>query len=74
MRKKGLFHSTLDTRYSIFYSVLVTCHYLIIQNQEAVIEETGFCPGGRLSEPEAAARLDFRIIPGSAPEGGVYPV
>jgi len=27
------------------------------------------------SEPEAAAGLsDFRIIPGSAPEGGVYPV
>jgi len=36
--------------------------------------EKGSCPGGRLSEPEAAAGLDFRIIPGSAPEGGVYPV
>jgi len=37
---------------------------------------------GGLSEPEAgaepgpaaAARLDFRKIPGSTPEGGVYPV
>jgi len=28
-------------------------------------------PSQRLSEPEAAAGLGFRIIPGSAPEGGV---
>ena len=29
----------------------------------------GGSPSQRLSEPDAAARLDFRIIPGSAPEG-----
>ena len=27
----------------------------------------GSCPGGRPSGPAAAAGLDFRIIPGSAP-------
>jgi len=35
-------------------------------------------PEGGSSKPEAgpaaATGLDFRIIPGSAPEGGVYPV
>jgi len=34
----------------------------------------GSCPRGRPSGPAAAAGLDFRIIPGSTPEGGVYPV
>jgi len=29
----------------------------------------GSCPGGRPSGPVAAAGLDFRIIPGSAPQG-----
>jgi hypothetical protein len=31
----------------------------------------GSCPGGRPSGPAAATGLDFRIIPGSTPEGGV---